>query len=64
MGAFEKFKKIVDKYNPSDAQEVHDAIDMLCKKGVPNGCFQNYALLADILEVLESFERAVAEGGN
>lgn len=59
-----KFEQIVDRHNKTDAQEIHDAIDMLCAKGIANGCYQNYAILMDILEVLDAFEAAVAEKEN
>ena len=64
MTGQEKFQKLVDKYNKTDAQEIHDTVDMLCSKGIGNGCFQNYAMLADVLEVLVAFERAVSEKEN
>lgn len=64
MTGLEKFKQIVDRHNKTDAKEIHKAVDMLCAKGVANGCYQNYATLCNILEVLSAFEAAVAEKEN
>jgi hypothetical protein len=27
-------------------------VDMLCDKGIPNGVYQDYAMLADVLDIL------------
>ncbi len=64
MTGQEKFKQIVDRHTKADAKEIHDVVDMLCAKGIANGCYQNIVTLVDILEVLGAFEAAVAEKEN
>lgn len=53
------FQEIVNKYNKTDFKMVKDTVDMLASKGVGNGCYQDYTILMDILEVLSVFESAV-----
>jgi hypothetical protein len=59
----ERIKQILDKYTPEDAQRIHDTCDMLCSKGIPNGVYQDYALLIDLIEILSICEFIVQEGG-
>lgn len=52
-------EEILGNYTEDDKQLVHETIDELCKKGVGNGCFQDYGVLADIVDVLGAFERMI-----
>lgn len=56
----EKIKQILANYTKKDAKLVHNTIDQLCAKGIPNGCFQDTRTLVDVLSVLTAFESAVA----
>lgn len=56
-----RIKEIVSKYE-GRGQEFKATVEMLCNKGIPNGCFQDYAMLVDILEILAICETAVVEG--
>ena len=57
----ERIKKILSKY-AGRGDEFMATIDMLCDKGIPNGCFRDYAMLADILDILTICEKIVVEG--
>ena len=61
MTAKEKIQSIVDKYDKSDAPKVKATVDMLCGKGIGNGCYQDYAILADVVDYLCTFERMLVE---
>lgn len=54
----ERIKEILDKYEGRGA-EFMATIDMLCSKGIANGSFRDYAMLADILEILTICEAQV-----
>lgn len=54
-----KFDEILKKYTKEDYPIIHKSIDELCKNGVGNGCYQDYSILVDILEVLAYFENIV-----
>ena len=54
-----RFQEIVNKYNKTDLKLIKDTVDMLAKKGISNGCYQDYVVLSDVLEVLSVFESAV-----
>lgn len=56
----EKLCDILQKYK-GRAEDYHETIDALFKKGVPNGCYQDYELLNDIISILTHFERALRE---
>ena len=46
-------------YKKADAEKIHAVIDELCRNGIAHGCYQDYAILVDILEVLAYFEHKV-----
>lgn len=49
----EKIKTVIENYaTREDLQLFHETIDTLCAKGIKKGAFQNYAVLADILQIL------------
>lgn len=50
---YEKISAILDK---NEYKPFNDTIDELCKKGFPNGCFQDYAVLCDVIEILGACE--------
>lgn len=51
--------KIKDCYGVNGAIYVHDTIDKLCEKGIAKSCFVDYGVLADIIGVLDEFEKLV-----
>lgn len=57
----EQLKIIYDKYNRQDGKQIEDTISMLCSKGIANGCYQDYAMLMDIVSVMTIFENAIKE---
>jgi len=54
----ERIKEILDKYDGRGA-EFMATVDMLCDKGIPNGVYQDYAMLADVLEILSVCEAII-----
>ena len=64
MNYQEKFEKILSKYSSRDKKLVYDTVDMLCDRGVGGGCYQDYTVLVDVVNVLTIFEEAVAEREN
>lgn len=55
----EIIKTITQKFDVNKEQ-FKAAVDMLCAKGIRNGCFETNALCA-VLEVLSAAERAIEE---
>lgn len=51
--------EIVQKFEVNKKQFI-TAVDMLCAKGIPNGCFDTPALCA-VLEVLSEAESVIEE---
>lgn len=48
-------RKIIKRVNEiitRDPELIDDTVDMLIRRGVPNGAFQDYALVSDILGLL------------
>lgn len=37
---------------------IKNTVDELTKKGIPNGCFQNYGAVAEVLDVLAQIEKS------
>lgn len=58
----ERIKSILEKYSPEGGKEFRNTVDMLCKKGIANGCYQDYTVLMDVLEILSICE-TIIEGG-
>lgn len=56
-----KVEDIFKDYTKEDVPAVKDTISMLCKKGIADGCYQDYAMLADIVSVLASIEEYISE---
>ena len=61
MEELNRIVEILSKYE-GRGDEFMATIDMLCDKGIPNGCFRDYAMLADILDILTICEHAVIGG--
>ena len=55
----EKINEILKNYSKDDASLVHNTVDMLCAKGLAEGCFQDMGVLVDILEILSAFEKDI-----
>ena len=58
----ERIKEVLAKYKPDDAKKFHDTVDMLCKKGIGNGVYQDYGMLMDVLSILTISEAIIKEG--
>lgn len=58
---FTLIETLLKKYRGRE-KEVSATIDELCARGVPKGCFQDYAMLSDVLTLLGAFESAVKAG--
>lgn len=54
----ERLKEILEKYKGREA-EFKATVEMLCKKGIANGCFQDYTILIDVLEILSICETII-----
>ena len=52
----ERIKKILENYTPEDHKIFKDTVDMLCSKGIGNGCYQDYTVLADVVSLLGILE--------
>lgn len=53
---FDKICEILANYAPEDHKIFHETVDKLCGKGIANGCFQNYGVLSDVLNILNECE--------
>ena len=58
MEFLEKIDEILCKY-VGRGSEFKATIDMLCSKGIAKGCFQDYTILVDVLEILSICETMV-----
>ena len=58
MEELNRIEEILSDYVGRGA-EFKATVDMLCSQGIPNGCFQDYKLLTDILEILAICETIV-----
>ncbi len=59
----ERLNKILEKYKGREV-EFKATVDMLCSKGIANGCFQDYSMLVDVLEILSICETIIKENNN
>ena len=48
----QKIIKRVNEIISRDPKLIDDTVDMIIRRGVPNGAFQDYALVSDILGLL------------
>ena len=58
-----KVKQILGKYRPEDYETFYNTVEMLCKKGVGNGYYQDYTVLVDVVQILAFCEEIIKEGG-
>ena len=63
MIAMKRIQEILDKYSPEDYQLFYDTVEMLCAKGIGKGCYQDYTVLTDVVQILATCEEIVKEGG-
>ena len=61
MEKLERLEEILSKY-VGKSDRFKATVDMLCQKGIGNGCFQDYTILIDVLEILSICEAII--GGN
>ncbi len=54
----ERLKEILEKYKGREA-EFKATVDMLCDKGIGKGCFQDFTILIDVLEILSICEAII-----
>lgn len=45
--------------NGYTVEEYEATVDMLCNKGIPNGCYQNTSLLILVLGLITNLDREV-----
>lgn len=55
----DKIKEVLAKYTKEDYQIFKDTVDMLCSKGIGNGCYQDYTVLTDVLSILTICESII-----
>lgn len=60
MEHLERIKEILSKYE-GRGDRFKATVDMLCSKGLPNGCFQDYTIVIDVLEILSICETVIGE---
>jgi hypothetical protein len=58
MEEFNRIEEILSDYI-GRGQEFKATVDMLCSKGIANGCFKDYAILTDVLEILSICETII-----
>jgi len=58
----EELKQILSKFTPEDEKAWNATVDMLCSKGIPNGVYQDYALLMDVVSVLDVCVKIIKKG--
>lgn len=54
-----KISTILGKYDETDYELFKSSIQEFAKKGFANGCFQDYTMMSDIIEILATLERIV-----
>lgn len=57
----EKIRKSLNKFTQKDYQTFQDTIAELCKNGISKGCYQDYALLSEVLNILDACALAIKE---
>lgn len=58
----DRIKKVLEKYTKDDAKAFIDTVDMLCKKGIANGCYQDFTMLMDVVSILSICETIITKG--
>lgn len=57
----DRIKEVLRKYTKDDYQLFYDTVDMLCKKGIGKGCFQDYTVLTDVVSILSICEAIIKD---
>lgn len=57
----ERIQEIMSKYSTEDYKTFKDTVEMLCSKGIGNGCYQDYAMLMDVISILSICEGYLKE---
>lgn len=60
MEELKRIEEILSDYI-GRGKEFKATVDMLCSKGIGNGCFQDYTILTDVLEILAICETIIGE---
>lgn len=55
----DKIKEVLAKYTKEEYQIFKDTVEMLCSKGIRNGCYQDYTVLMDVLSILTICESII-----
>ena len=58
-----RIQEILEKYSPEDYEIFYNTVEMLCKKGVGKGTYQDYTVLFDVVQILAICEDVIKEGG-
>ena len=58
-----RIQEVLEKYTPEDYELFYNTVEMLCKKGVGKGNYQDYTVLVDIVQILSVCELIIKEGG-
>lgn len=51
-------QKLIEDFK-GRGKEVRESIETLIQKGVPNGCYQDYALVGSLIQILENLGKSV-----
>ena len=54
-----KVNEIFENYESKDYKTLDETLNELLKNGYPNGCFQDYTVLTDLISILTTFINAV-----
>lgn len=54
-----EIKKILSNYTKDDYQLFYNTVDELCRNGISCGCYQNYAVLIDVISILSICENII-----
>lgn len=58
-----RIKNVLEKYkSEEDIKNFSNSIEMLCKKGIANGVYQDYSVLADVVSLLTICEAIIKAG--
>lgn len=51
--------EILSKYMHDDRGVFHNTIDELCSKGIGKGTYQDFTVLADLIQILDVCEKSL-----
>ncbi|MEG0614294.1 MAG: hypothetical protein RR540_00950 [Oscillospiraceae bacterium] len=55
-------KKILEKYTKADYKIFFDTTDMICKKGIARGTYQDTGVMVDVVTILSICESIIKDG--